>query len=134
MSEAAIQSALETHLTALGAFATAWENTGFVPADGVPFQRVNMIPVTPEDEVIGREMVKLRGLLQVTLCYPSGQGRGDVQARADALRLHFAPPLTLSNGDIKVQVVDTARVGAGFADGGRWCVPVTIPWHSFVFR
>lgn len=134
MSELAIQSALEQHLDALGPFATAWENTGFVPVDGVPFQRVNMLPVSPEDDVIGREMVKLRGLLQVTLCYPAGKGRGEVQARVDALRAHFAPPLTLTNGGIKVQVVDTARVSAGFADGGRWCVPVTIPWHSFVFR
>jgi hypothetical protein len=134
MSEVAVQSALEQHLTALGGLDTAWENVSFAPVDGVPFQRVNMLPLTPEDEVMGRGMVKLRGLLQVTLCYPSGSGRGAVQARADALRLHFKPPKTLTQNGVQVQVNDTINVGSGFADGARWCVPVTIPWFAYVFR
>lgn len=128
-----IQAALENHLLAMAtipAISTAFENRVFAPVVGQPYQRVSHLLGRPTDHAITCDMVEDKGIMQVTLMYPLDKGRMAAVVRADALRQHFAPPLTLTFGGIKVQVSKTPYVAAGMQDGDRWAVPVSIYWSS----
>lgn len=57
MSIQLIRKALEKRLGALApALSTAYENSSFTPVNGTPYQRVNLLPATPADLVMGRTL------------------------------------------------------------------------------
>lgn len=131
MSHFLIQGALEKHLAGLApAISTAWENTAFAPADGVPYQRVFFLPNSPIDHGIGFDVKEWRGLFQVSLLYPLATGRGDAQQRAEQLCAHFAPLLVLAATGLRVEVFESPSVAQGFVDENRWHVPVTVSWRA----
>lgn len=133
MSDVLIQAALEARLATLSpALSTAYENGTFTPTPGTAYQRVNFLPNTPDDPTMGRKLTQFRGLFQVTVCYPLGAGRGAAQAKAEAIRSHFAPCQTLTSGAVNVQINDTTRIAAGYPDGDRYCIPVTVPWFAWI--
>lgn len=133
MSDLLIQAALEKRLGTMSpAISTAYENISFTPVAGAPYQRTALLTATPEDITMGRKLTKFHGLFQVSLHYPYGAGRGGAQARAEAIRAHFKPPMTLTEGAVNVNINDTTRIATGFQDGDRWVVPVTIPWHAYI--
>lgn len=132
MSLPLISAALEKKLDTLSpSLATAYENIAFKPTPGTAYQRVNLLPNTPIDHALTADVVELRGLFQVTLCYPLGDGRGAAQLRAQAVSDHFAPVQWLTEGAIKVVIDSTARIATAFEDGDRWCLPVTVAWRVF---
>ncbi len=132
MSLQLIQAALEAKLATLTpAMATAYENTSFTPVTGTPYQRVNMLINRPVDHALTLDVTEDRGIFQVSLFYPQGSGRGAAQARAELIRTLFAPPLTLTNGAVKVHITQTVQIGSGMPDADRWMVPVSIYWQSF---
>ncbi len=132
MSSQLIQAALETRLATLTpALATAYENTVFTPVTGVPYQRINMLVNRPVDHALTMDVTEERGIFQVSLFYPQGTGRGAAQARAELIKALFKPPLALTNGAVKVELMKTVHVGGGMPDGDRWMVPVSIYWQSF---
>lgn len=133
MSDALIQAALEKRLQAMApAISTAFENVTFQPVAGQPFQRVNFMPAEPASESIGCKLVEHSGLFQVSLRYPAGGGRGAAQVRAEAVRSQFKSPMTLTEGAVNVHINKPARISAGYQDGDRWVVPVTISWHAYI--
>lgn len=132
MTIALIQAALEQRLATLTpALATAYENATFTPVTGTPYQRINMLVNRPVDHAVTLDVTEQRGIVQVTLMYQQGTGRGAAQARAALIADLFKPPLTLTNGAVKVELVKTVHVGGGMPDGDRWMVPISIYWQSF---
>lgn len=132
MSLPLIQSALEQRLAALApVMATAYENASFTPVTGTPYQRINMLVNRPVDHAVTMDVTEERGIFQVSLFYPQGTGRGAAQARAEMIKALFKPPLTLTNGAVKVEINKTVHIGSGMPDGDRWMVPVSIYWQSF---
>ena len=132
MSIPLIQSALEQRLATLTpAMATAYENATFTPVTGVAYQRINMLVNRPVDHAVTMDVTEERGIFQVSLFYPQGTGRGAAQARAELIKALFKPPLTLTNGAVKVEFNKTVHIGGGMPDGDRWMVPVSIYWQSF---
>lgn len=132
MSIPLIQAALEQRLATLTpAMATAYENATFTPVTGVAYQRINMLVNRPVDHAVTMDVTEQRGIFQVSLFYPQGTGRGAAQARAELIKALFKPPLTLTNGAVKVEINKTAHIGGGMPDGDRWMVPVSIYWQSF---
>lgn len=130
MSDVAIRAALEQRLAAQApALSTAYENVDFSPADGVPYQRVNLMRATPENPTFDGFTREL-GILQVTLMYPLGAGPGVAELRAKALKEWFPRRLNISSGGIVVVIDGAAYVMAGFRDEDRWAVPVRIPYFS----
>lgn len=132
MSTAKIRAALETRLSLmLPKLATAYENAQFVPAQGTPYQRANLLSAEPENPEAGSGTFRRElGVFQVTLFYPLSKGPGAAEARADAIKAHFPRGLSLQNAGITVTIDRTAHVMPGFVDEDRWAVPVRISYFS----
>lgn len=132
MSIIKIQAALEKKLATLTPkLATAYENTAFSPVTGTPYQRVNLLVNRPVDHAFTLDVTEERGIFQVTLMYPPGTGRGEAQARAEAIRALFKPPQILAEGGVKITLTSTVQIGSGAPSGERWMVPLSIYWRSF---
>lgn len=131
MSTSEICAALETHLDAMTpALPTAWENASFEPEPGIAYQRAFVLLARPNDYSIADGFQEI-GLFQVNLCWPQGGGRGEVLARANAIRAHFAKAMTLPvGGPPAVKIMRTAEIGSGYLDGDRFVIPVTIRWSD----
>ncbi len=131
MSIAKIRAALESRLSALSPpIATAFENMAFSPVPGMPFQRVNLLPARPENEVLGSGYFREVGIFQVTLCFPMNGGPAACQARAELLRSHFKRGTKVTNGGITTIVTTTPALSAGYVDGDRYCIPLSIRYRA----
>ena len=128
-----IRRALEQHLATMSpALATAWENTSFVPTDGVPYQRAFMLPAPPDNSMLGpREWIEI-GVFQVTLLYPQGEGSASAQARAEAVRVHFKRGTTLAHGGTSVLIPGTPAKAPAFISENRYAVPVSIRYQACI--
>jgi len=133
MSIAAIRAALETRLLAMTpTIGTAPENNQFTPTPGAPYQRMDLLPGSPENPAYGTYYREV-GVFQVTLCYPQNGGPGAAQARAAMIRDWFKRGSTLVASGIEVTVRRTPAIGPGFQDGDRFCIPVSIDYFASVF-
>lgn len=132
MSIAAIQSALEKRLLALAPqLPTAWENVTFTPPSSM-WQRVNHLINVPRDLALERTLRMDRGIFQVTVHAPINTGRLAAMQRAELIRDHFAPVLMLTEGAVRVDIVDTPRIASPMADEPWWAVPVSVYWSAFI--
>lgn len=134
MSEAAVRAALESRLNGLTpTLATAWENMLYEPVVGTPYQRVNVLPGETENPSIGAGLVRLSGILQVNLYYPTGTGMATVLARAEATRARFPRGQSMTSGSVTVIIPSTPSIGSGVPVEDRIMVPVRIPYRASIF-
>lgn len=126
--KAALEKRLLTLTPAIG---LATENKTFTPVANTPYQRISHLPNTPVDHAITLDVTEDRGIFQVSLMYPLDGGRVPADTRAQAIRDLFKPPLVLTEGAAKVQILKTPAIAGGFQDGDRWHVPVSISWQAF---
>jgi len=132
MSLAAIQSALEKRLLTLAPqLPTAWENVTFTPPSSM-WQRVNHLINVPRDLALERTLRMDRGIFQVTVHAPINTGRLAAMQRAELIRDHFAPVLMLTEGAVRVDIVDTPRIASPMPDEAWWAVPVSVYWSAFI--
>lgn len=132
MSIAAIQSALEKRLLTLTPqLPTAWENVTFTPPSSM-WQRVNHLINVPRDLALERTLRMDRGIFQVTVHAPINTGRLAAMQRAELIRDHFAPVLMLTEGAVRVDIVDTPRIASPMPDEAWWAVPVSVYWSAFI--
>lgn len=134
MSIAKVRAALETRLgTLTPALSTAYENAAFTPVAGTPYQRVFLLPATPDNEVLGCDYYREIGIFQVSLYYPVNGGPGTAQARAQLLRTHFKRSTTMTSGGVTTTVSATPAIATAFVDGDRYVIPVSIPYRAEIF-
>lgn len=134
MSIAKVRAALETRLgTLTPALPTAFENAAFTPVAGTPYQRVFLLPATPDNEVLGCDYYREIGILQVSLYYPVNGGPGTAQARAQLLRTHFKRGTTMTSGGVTTTVSATPAIAPAFVDGDRYVIPVSIRYRAEIF-
>ncbi len=126
-----IQAALERRLLLMPSMDTATENNAHTPTTGIPYQRLHHLLNNPVDRAVTLDVTEDRGIFQVSLFYPVDGGRVPAMTRAQAIRDHFKPPLTLIEAGVKVEILRTPGIGSGSRDGDRWHVPVSIYWQSF---
>lgn len=132
MSQALIRAALETAVAAIAPpLSTANENVPFTPVADVPYQEVFVLFATPDNPEIGPVFIE-RGMLQVNLQYPKGQGSGVAAARAKLLRDAFPFGSSLTNGGVTVNITKTPEIASGRATDDRWMLPVKIPFTAFI--
>jgi hypothetical protein len=126
MSTLTIRAAFQKRLELMTALATAYENVDYVPVTGTPFQRFNLLPATPDNQVQGSSFYREQGLLQITLCYPQNKGANAVQTRAEAVKTHFKRGTTISESGLLVNVINTPTISSAFFEGDRYCIAVSI--------
>lgn len=135
MSQLFIRQACEQHLAALpgGALATAYANAPFAPVNGTPYQRVALLPAEPDNAMLGTASFFELGTLQITLCYPLGQGAKAAEDMAQRLRLHFKRGTTLLHASgLQVLVTHTPAVAPALLEPDRYCVPVSVRYQAQV--
>lgn len=131
MSLVLIRRALEKKLALLSpTLATAYENAPYTPIASTAYQRVNMLPATPDNSTMGSSTYFEHGLFQVTLCYPIGVGPATSETQAQLLRAHFKRGTSLVESGITVIVTDTPRVAPALLDGDRYTIPISVPWQA----
>lgn len=134
MSDAIIRRLLEVRLNAVsGGFSTAFENAPFRPVTGVPYQQVWLMPGQTQAPTLPAGGLKREvGFLQVSLFYPENEGSANAAARAEAIKAQFPHGLVLTEGAVRLTVDLPPYTSRGFQDGGRYVLPLTIPYRADV--
>ena len=134
MSIRNLRAALEVALNSISpSLATAFENVPFTPEQGTAYQRVNLLRAEPENPSIGASLTRSIGILQVTLCYPLGNGPQPAEDRAQAIVDAFARGASFTRGGVTVRITTTPTVGPAYVEADRYCVPVSIRYHCNEF-
>lgn len=133
MSQVIIRKILETRLATMSSLATAYENASYTPVTGTPYQRVNLLPATPDNNTIGDDHYLELGIFQVTLCYPKNTGANAAQARAEAVKAHFNRGLGLSDSGLTLSISRTPNINPAFVDDAFYCIPISIQYHAHIF-
>lgn len=134
MSQDKIQRAFEKKLASITpAISTAYENLSFTPVTDVPYQRVQLVPFSPENPTFGDNYHREVGEFQVYLCYPIGKGKGAAAARAALVKDTFYRSLTLVEDLQEIVIRRTPSVGSGFISKDRYVIPINIEYYSSEF-
>lgn len=133
MTIALIRKALEKQLqTITPSISTAFENVAFTPTPGAPYQRVNLLPNTPDDAQIGSAVYFERGIFQVTVCYPIGNGPAACEARAQLIKNAFKRGTSAVESGVTVIIMNAPSVSSAMIDGDRFCIPVSMRYQAQV--
>ena len=126
MSHREIHAALDGHLKAMeGLPPVAWENVAFrPPMDGSAYLRTDFMPNSSDYGSLGDiGTVHEKGLYQVGVSAPSGEGSGGAEALADRIISHFTRK-TLGALRTTLPYRGQARPGEG-----RMFIAVTVPYQ-----
>jgi hypothetical protein len=127
MSQLTIRAALESALASLApAVDIAWQNVPYAPVTGRPYQAAYLLPAEPTNHSMGDGSRQERGVFQVSLMYPPGQGTAAAGARAEMIAALFKRGASFMKGDMTVQIERTPEIADGREDGDRWMIPVKI--------
>ena len=136
MSNKDIRQALEARLIAMpggiGQDQTQFENENLEPTNGVPYQRTWLMPGPPFNYGGSSIRKRFQGIFQVDLCFPHGDGSGDVSAAAKALVEWFPQGLSLTANNVTTRVDRTPEEMTGRQEGDRWVVPVRVTYFANV--
>lgn len=135
MSLPAVRAALETAVNGLSpALATAWQNHPYSPVNGTPYQRVTLLPATPDDiEMSGKKYLEV-GVMQIDLFYPLDNGAGAAEARAEVVRDTFYRGASFTSGSVTVDITRTPEILPGTPDEDRFMVPVRVRYAAQISR
>ena len=129
-----IRTALETKLNALTpTLATAWESVPFTPVVGTAYQQVNLMIADTINPSLGGNHYRLKGFMQVLLCYPPNAGAKTASTRADLLVNHFKRGTSLTSGGITVIIDKTPSIAPALIDGVLYKIPVSIYFSADIY-
>lgn len=129
-----IRTALETKLNALTpTIATAWESVPFTPVVGTAYQQVNLMIADTINPSLGGNHYRLKGFMQVLLCYPPNAGAKTAATRADLLVNHFKRGTSLTSGGITVIIDKTPSIAPALIDGVLYKIPVSIYFSADIY-
>lgn len=129
-----IRTALETKLNALTpTLATAWESVPFTPAVGTAYQQVNLMIADTLNPTLGGTHYRIKGFMQVLLCYPPNAGAKTAATRADLLVNHFKRGTSLTSAGITVIIDKTPSIAPALIDGVLYKIPVSIYFSADIY-
>lgn len=130
MNPNTIDATLEQHLLALpDAPPIAWEDVAYTPATGKAYLQVNQLRNKPIEHGLALDVREDRGILQVTVVHPAGQGKVDAVSLAQKVAEHFHIGLVLELGSHYLFLDAHPAIASGYPDGGWYRVPVSIAWQ-----
>lgn len=113
--------------------AVAMPDVSFEPVEGEPYLDVTLLPNTTRNFALAPDgSSEYRGLLQVTVMWPAGQGQV-LQALdlAGRIATHFAKDTRLVSADITVRSTAKPSIAPPMSEPGRLRVPVTVAYQCF---
>ena len=129
-----IRTALEAKLNALTpSLATAWENVPFTPVVGTPYQQVNLMVADTLNPTMGGTHYRVKGFMQVLLCYPPSVGAKTAATRADLLVNHFKRGTSLTSGGVTVIIDKTPSIAPALIDGVLYKIPISIYFSADIY-
>jgi hypothetical protein len=129
-----IRTALETKLNALTpTLATAWESVPFTPVVGTAYQQVNLMIADTLNPTLGGTHYRIKGFMQVLLCYPPNAGAKTASTRADLLVNHFKRGTSLTSGGVTVIIDKTPSIAPALIDGVLYKIPVSIYFSADIY-
>lgn len=127
--KAIIRSILQTHLTELGKFNTAWE--GVDNKVKLPYQSVFLnVSSSTTATIADRPLSQETGFLQVTLFYPMGKGTKAIEQRASDIRSHFYGLSVIEEG-VQVVIHSPPHIGGTFLTDDKLALPITIYFTAY---
>lgn len=131
MSSVITKKLLEKRLMEVSVgFATAFESVAYTPVANVPYQRVVVLPRAIENPTMGDEYYREVGSLQVFLCYPLNQGTAVALARAETIRNYFKRGTTLTESNVRINIVFTPSIRGSSVAGDRLVLPVVVDYTA----
>lgn len=135
MSNKVIRQLLEDRLEAVAPnFPTAYENINFNPPAG-PYQMAYVMFAEPEDTGYKDSPVTQRGIFQINLMFPTNQGAGPAETKAELVRRSFDRGTSFPNAaGIQLFIERTPEIPAGTIEESRYVVRVKCRFYAHVPR
>ena len=133
MSHKKVHDALATRLVAIqtsGEPPIAGENFNYTPTEGELYLHEKVL--RSGHDRLGVEYTsqdRHRGIYQVSVYAPAGEGRAEGETQADLVAAHFPKGGEYSSGGVTVKI-RYPQVGGGFNSGSWRVIPVSIYWES----
>lgn len=94
-----IENHLEQHVAGLAEpLPIAWPNTEFTPPTGGYYLEAHLMPAQTRSPDIQQQMEQMRGVYQVMVVGPQGDGEQAILAHAEAVKAGFPATLLLKDG------------------------------------
>lgn len=134
MSLLKVSAAFEKRLgTIANNISTAYENVPFTPVTGTPYQRVRLLPATPENPTLGDGYYREVGFFEIVLFYPLNSGRNAAQTKAEQIKAYFPRGLTMTEAGINVVVPRTPTIATATQLNDRYVIPITVEYYAEIF-
>ena len=135
MSQISIRSALETQLATLTPkVSTQFENVVFTPVTNVPYQSVSLLMNSPDDPVIfSPVMYREKGIFQLTLRYPLGNGTIAIMTQAEKIRAAFKRGTVLMKDNRRILCDKTPDIRVLPNEVDRFVVAVRVFFTADIF-
>jgi hypothetical protein len=91
-------------------------------------QKIYLLPATPRSYGLTEKTTLHSGIFQINLCYPTGIGTADIEARGKAIQEHFKGQKLALDG-VTVQVRGMPAIAAPVSTS-PYVVPVSIRYQS----
>lgn len=105
----------------------AFQDVQFTPpAEGAPFLRTMLIPAPPITPMLDERATVERGIYQIMLSYPTGNGPRAAEAKAAAIQEHFPALLPLGDG---LRTRGKPTISPPISDPARTLLAVSVRWE-----
>jgi len=134
MSRKAIRAAIETRLGDWAAgvdYPVAWENAAFTPPASV-WLAFTLLPADTRGTDLGGTLVEYRGVAQIDVAVPSGNGPKLAEEIIGELETLFPPDTYLDADGVSVIVLTPLSSGPGRADASHYIVPCSFTYRADV--
>lgn len=135
MSLKIIRNALESRLSTWALAQSppipiAWQNMPFTPPTQARYLRAFLLPAETQDLGEQDDLRAEIGLLQVSVCVPSGEGALSADTLADNLAALFPVALVIPAAGMSITITKTPYASPAQQETGLYVVPVNIRYWA----
>lgn len=133
MSDSKIRKAFNDIVRAYGA-SKGWlvvlENSVATPLPSQPYLKTTLGPSTPRASTLAGDGKTYRGVFQIQIVVPAGEGTGRITTIIDELQELFPLYGRVSYGDKQAVIMTPIQTFMGITDGGTYMTPVSFNYRS----
>lgn len=132
MSQALIRAAFESRLGTWAAskgLPVAWPNVSFDPPS-TAYLRAFLLPADTDSRDLAGRHREFRGVYQVSVCLPQGQGPGAGDAIVTELDALFATTAPMTINGLEVHVVRPTSAAPAIQEPDRYVIPVSCEYRA----